>query len=1094
MNTKVLIITLFTLLVLATSSAYTQHRVVPPSPGASSLGQQVNSPVSLHTGTMNVDIPLWVLNSSKLSTGVSLSYYGAGFQPGSKSEAGYNWSLNAGGVISRTIRGVPDEQNKGWLNSTFPVTNLMGPANFDVLEDLAEGNIDDMPDIYYFSFPGYSGKFLYDKNNEPVLIPFQHIDIQKDNINHTYTITTPEGMIYSFGGTSAAVNNSVTTNTNEAGESYYSYYSEWYLTNITTPDLTDNITFSYEKIQPKEIDGISEILRKMWYNGDTVYSYINITKKYNKIILKAIEGKNSSLEFDYGTNYKGFTVKNASNEVIRKISFSYSQGQLMSIVGHSSVNPPIYFEYNGNVGAYGHTGHWGYHNGVWNRILQGPEGIIFPDQAATRKPNAKALDGILTKINFPSGGYKEFEYELHTNGTDTVGGARIRKIKIFDNNQYSVKRYLYEDMRFKEIPEYEYTIDEGKGAGIQLCRYSRSFENYPLGNTEGSHVSYGKVTVLEGATGENGKTVIYYSNDPDTYGHTEEYPAGGVGNSYPYPFITSMEWKRGLADSVLTYRKTNKGFYVPVNRKKNFYVEDLINRQEISTIKAGYKEATPYSNSDFIWQSVKIISGRMLLDKVENYDYERDGVKYVKTQSGYFYKSNNNLLEREEMYIESENKTLVTHILYPEDYTLTGTIGDMYNRNILTKPVEIVTYSIPGGSGTPDKVLSGTIFEYDKYGRKISSRVMEAPDGEPVPVANFRFSNQIQDGYLSGNKYGFSPDTRYYAKKLTVDLYKNGKSVQLTKDSLTSTTLYAYNYAYPVAKIINAKYNDVTAIIPETDDLFTLDMPDDSYVRNKIDVLRDSLPEAMITSNTYGPVYGNITSATDMNGISSYYEYDTLGRVETIKGQDMNIVKHFSYDNSVFHLKRIDGSLGNVKFSVNEIDEATKYVFVYYDKLKPWIKDSIEFSATGSEYEFNVSENITYIINAKAYKDTMFLATSNPVEALSDGISLSAEEWIPGINGGELLVYIQAVYPWEISNHDNDSTIQEIIVSPTEGSGGGSESFTITCSSNYSPDVRSRTLYVTAGSVTKEIQIHQQCACPRGTVWKPELLQCVPAE
>lgn len=83
-----------------------------PSPNAASLGTYGTFPVSHFTGIPQVNIPLYELTSGSLSVPVSLDYHAGGVKadqyPG---WTGLNWSLVAGGMISRSVRDLPDEFN-----------------------------------------------------------------------------------------------------------------------------------------------------------------------------------------------------------------------------------------------------------------------------------------------------------------------------------------------------------------------------------------------------------------------------------------------------------------------------------------------------------------------------------------------------------------------------------------------------------------------------------------------------------------------------------------------------------------------------------------------------------------------------------------------------------------------------------------------------------------------------------------------------------------------------------------------------------------------------------------------------------------------
>jgi len=51
---------------------------------------------------------------------------------------------------------------------------------------------------------------------------------------------------------------------------------------------------------------------------------------------------------------------------------------------------------------------------------------------------------------------------------------------------------------------------------------------------------------------------------------------------------------------------------------------------------------------------------------------------------------------------------------------------------------------------------------------------------------------------------------------------------------------------------------------------------------------------AMMNTYTYDPLIG-MTSETDENGKTIYYEYDSFGRLQYIKDQDLNIIQEYKY-------------------------------------------------------------------------------------------------------------------------------------------------------------------------------------------------------
>ena len=81
-----------------------------PTPNQSSLGLFGTIPVSHYTGTADVSIPLYSTNQRGVELNIGLCYNTSGLLinqlPG---WTGHNWTLMAGGAITRKINGRPDE-------------------------------------------------------------------------------------------------------------------------------------------------------------------------------------------------------------------------------------------------------------------------------------------------------------------------------------------------------------------------------------------------------------------------------------------------------------------------------------------------------------------------------------------------------------------------------------------------------------------------------------------------------------------------------------------------------------------------------------------------------------------------------------------------------------------------------------------------------------------------------------------------------------------------------------------------------------------------------------------------------------------------
>ena len=80
-----------------------------PSPTASALGKYGEISVGMYTGIPSIAIPIYTIKADDIELPISLSYHAGGIKLEERaSNVGIGWSLNAGGVITRSIRGLPD--------------------------------------------------------------------------------------------------------------------------------------------------------------------------------------------------------------------------------------------------------------------------------------------------------------------------------------------------------------------------------------------------------------------------------------------------------------------------------------------------------------------------------------------------------------------------------------------------------------------------------------------------------------------------------------------------------------------------------------------------------------------------------------------------------------------------------------------------------------------------------------------------------------------------------------------------------------------------------------------------------------------------
>ncbi|MEK6151998.1 RHS repeat domain-containing protein [Flavobacteriaceae bacterium 3-367] len=471
--------TILMLLLLGLVNSYGQElpKIIPANPEVASLGKYGDIPVGYHTGVPNISVPLVQLSGRSTQVPVSLSYHASGFRVNEiASRTGLGWTLMAGGSISRSVRGIPDDYVTGFLNPTVTVPGFLAGTPTDKLYwiDGFHDEYDFESDIYHYNFQGQSGKFFFKQDETVVCHPKTDLKIVPE-FNGSgkilgFQITNVDGTIYHFGkskdGLREAKDLSTTYGINgstlpDPPQSMEDYTTSWKLMDIETHDkeLTSfsythaNVSFYNVGGQRKEIPTLggtssNPIGTSYTYNVDKVHRLTSVSNDRGSVAFEYTLSR-TDLKFDYAlTDVK---LKDASNNVVDayKLNYGYFTSTQLSTVNFgdldqrrkrlylqnvqqtvgSTTNKKYTFTYNTSKILPDRMSYaqdfWGYYNGKnntffypeieWNGGAGSTTYTTIPGGDRTvDETSAKAC--MLTKITYPTGGYTEFDYESNTIG------------------------------------------------------------------------------------------------------------------------------------------------------------------------------------------------------------------------------------------------------------------------------------------------------------------------------------------------------------------------------------------------------------------------------------------------------------------------------------------------------------------------------------------------------------------------------------------------------------------------------------------------------------------------------------------------------
>ena len=468
-----------------------------PQPSISSASTYGKIPVGLFTGTPNISIPLYEFKlKDDINLPVNLNYNVGNVKPNNlPSEVGLGWNFECGGYITRIVKDLPDTyyntDEYGDYRVITTEKTLVQEATSGVQYP---GYAPNAPDEYQFSFLGYSGSFIYNyktgtwmlQSDADIKIEYKRItygdsrpqiagplaqrynDLKSDgyiipnplqySFFDTFTLTTPDGYKYIFGGT---------TNT-DYNISFKGFMNNptpitWHLSKIITPSGHE-VEFLYQ-MMPLQINGNMSFnisVEAMFWETAMSYNY-ELLAPVQLVEIKDITDNKTLASFHYSpstqlaynsqhawmtamddglvtyyTREKSFRLSQLDYLEIFdkiKIKFSYTQNsaerlKLLTLTKTTPSGTQSTYSMNYNprmLPPYdsGHYDHLGFNNGkdfsyyftknFFNNALdtkkQVAEGNKYTNSRMGDKLGEDVTAEMLKSITYPTKGRTEFTFE-----------------------------------------------------------------------------------------------------------------------------------------------------------------------------------------------------------------------------------------------------------------------------------------------------------------------------------------------------------------------------------------------------------------------------------------------------------------------------------------------------------------------------------------------------------------------------------------------------------------------------------------------------------------------------------------------------------
>jgi len=918
-----------------------------------------NVDVNHYNGLLNLAIDLDGYKDQDFDLPMSIKYVSSGFSPFKRpSVVGYNWFLNFGGAITRTVKGSPDDTKGNYENNanrylkngllvavrngTFgnyseqDLTGFQMPrtSNSSVPHLWGDFKYDFEPDIFNFSFGQHSGSFIIGHNGNPVSLSGNGYNIDTSGLtiqeysttavpqSSTIKITTPDGFIYEFGGNTNYLEYSIPNNPTKVIQKPRQILS-WHLKSIQAPNgrtvefiytskLLPNsytyllylrfqmgIAFVDPNIPSSMTDHESAEQKTM---QDDVYTPIiskvvidNDTEiRFQSITGPAFHGSSPSVYYSNISLYHGTTN-------IKESRFTYLTKGKYTFLNKLIKNDKEYsFDYNMPEAMPDplttSLDHWGFWNGGTNTTITDVKDYCLNAEVNKNTSGRHFNTGLLSKITYPTKGYTSIVYEQNKYDKYVECNLEQEKLDLLS----TPASVLCGGSRVKQINDYDPTRSQ--------ISNSRTFQ-YTIPNTsKGSGIighkpkykfaEFTEAHVVGGNSYSQVTNIVTVSTN--SMGYNENLPEYHIGYSHVTEHFSDRSYIQYQYTSHMDNPNVMEGTTYSILMSPT--ARDLKVREkhgmylsnDLSEYRGKLSEKKCYSSAGILKQTERYIYNTTDAKK----SYTTAVASTSKGPASYRIYSTPCLLNKKEVIDENG-------VQYTENYQYNAWSIISERKTINSDGKEIVVqYTYP------------TDYTYSYLGagekRLFDKNILAKPITIKKLTCINSTTNKTLESLLLTYKIENNLPVLANVKQLVGSTWKTlieyprydsyGNPQHTIENGLLQTVyIWGYKGQCIVAQMVNAWYDDVQTKAQSAglnlSELTNSSTLSDSHL-TKLNALRVAIPQAQITTYNYKPLVG-IISVIDASGKSTNYDYDSFNRLKETsidKGGVKEILESYKYN------------------------------------------------------------------------------------------------------------------------------------------------------------------------------------------------------